>query len=206
DAKTDRVGYFELADGGTLFLDEIGNMPAKQQAKLLRVLQTGEYQRVGSSKTKRVDVRVISATNVDIRQEVAEGRFREDLLYRLNTVEIQLPPLRDRTEDVPALATHFLRSQGGKYGKKKLTGHDREPLQAMMEHSWPGNSRELEHTIERAVLMAVGPQIRADDLGLRGRGDGAARLEEMTLEEAEKHLIQKALARYQGNVSRAAEG
>jgi DNA-binding NtrC family response regulator len=205
DAKTDRVGYFELADGGTLFLDEIGNMPAKQQAKLLRVLQTGEFQRVGSSKTKRVDVRVISATNVDIRQEVAEGRFREDLLYRLNTVEIHLPPLRDRPEDVPALALHFLKRQGGKYGKKKLTGLDREALQAMVEHSWPGNIRELEHTIERAVLMSLGPQIRAEDLGLRSRGDGGARLEEMTLEEAEKYLIQKALGRYQSNVSRAAD-
>jgi DNA-binding NtrC family response regulator len=205
DAKTDRVGYFELADGGTLFLDEIGNMPPKQQSKLLRVLQTGEFQRVGSSKTKRVDVRVISATNVDIRQEVAEGRFREDLLYRLNTVEIHLPPLRERGEDIAALAVHFLKRETAKYGKK-LTGMDREALQAMMEHSWPGNIRELEHTLERAVLMATGQQIRADDLGLRGRGDGAARLEEMTLEEAEKYLIQKALGRYQGNVSRAAEG
>jgi DNA-binding NtrC family response regulator len=205
DAKTDRVGYFELADGGTLFLDEIGNMPQKQQSKLLRVLQTGEFQRVGSSKTRRVDVRVVSATNVDIRQEVAEGRFREDLLYRLNTVEIHLPPLRDRGEDIAALATHFLKREAARYGKK-LGGLDREALQAMMEHTWPGNIRELEHVLERAVLMASGSQIRADDLGLRGRGDGSARLEEMTLEEAEKYLIQKALARYQSNVSRAAEG
>jgi DNA-binding NtrC family response regulator len=205
DAKTDRVGYFELADGGTLFLDEIGNMPQKQQSKLLRVLQTGEFQRVGSSKTRRVNVRVVSATNVDIRQEVAEGRFREDLLYRLNTVEIHLPPLRDRGEDIAALAMHFLKREATRYGKK-LGGLDREALQAMMEHTWPGNIRELEHVLERAVLMASGPQIRADDLGLRGRGDGAARLEEMTLEEAEKYLIQKALARYQSNVSRAAEG
>jgi DNA-binding NtrC family response regulator len=205
DAKTDRVGYFELADGGTLFLDEIGNMPPKQQAKLLRVLQTGEFQRVGSSKQRRVDVRVISATNVDIRQEVAEGRFREDLLYRLNTVEIHLPPLRDRPEDVAPLAMHFIKRQAGKYGKKKLLGLEREAVQALMEHSWPGNIRELEHAIERGVLMAMGPQIRAEDLGLRGRGDGAARLEEMTLEEAEKYLIQKALARYQSNVSRAAD-
>jgi DNA-binding NtrC family response regulator len=205
DAKADRVGYFELADGGTLFLDEIGNMPAKQQSKLLRVLQTGEFQRVGSSKTKRVDVRVISATNVDIRQEVAEGRFREDLLYRLNTVEIHLPPLRERPEDIGPLSLHFLKRQAGKYGKTKLAGLEREAVQAMLEHSWPGNIRELEHTMERAVLMAQGQQIRTDDLGLRGRGDGAARLEEMTLEDAEKYLIQKALGRYQGNVSRAAE-
>jgi DNA-binding NtrC family response regulator len=205
DAKADRVGYFELADGGTLFLDEIGNMPAKQQSKLLRVLQTGEFQRVGSSKTKRVDVRVISATNVDIRQEVAEGRFREDLLYRLNTVEIHLPPLRERPEDIGPLSLHFLKRQAGKYGKTKLAGLEREAVQAMLEHSWPGNIRELEHTMERAVLMAQGQQIRTDDLGLRGRGDGAARLEEMTLEDAEKYLIHKALGRYQGNVSRAAE-
>jgi DNA-binding NtrC family response regulator len=205
DAKTDRVGYFEMADGGTLFLDEIGNLPPKQQAKLLRVLQMGEFQRVGSSKTRRVDVRVVSATNVDIRNEVAEGRFREDLLYRLNTVEIHLPPLRDRAEDIPALAMHFLQRQAGKYGKRKLLGLEREAVQALLEHAWPGNIRELEHAIERAVLMAVGPQVRAEDLGLRGRGDGAARLEEMTLEEAEKYLIQKALSRYQSNVSRAAD-
>jgi DNA-binding NtrC family response regulator len=204
DAKTDRVGYFELADGGTLFLDEIGNMPAKQQAKLLRALQSGEFQRVGSSKTRRADVRVFSATNVDIRREVAEGRFREDLLYRLNTVEIHLPPVRDRQDDVPALATHFLRKYAGRYGKK-LSGIDREAMQAMREYTWPGNVRELEHVLERAILMAQTAHVRAEDLGLRGRPDGVARLEEMTLDDAERYLIQKALGRYQGNVSRAAE-
>jgi DNA-binding NtrC family response regulator len=204
DAKTDRVGYFELADRGTIFLDEIGNMPASQQAKLLRVLQTGEFQRVGSSKTKIVDVRVIAATNVDIRREVEEGRFREDLLYRLNTVEIQLPPLRDRREDIPPLAAHFLKRTAARYGKA-LTGFDREALNALHEYAWPGNIRELEHVIERAVLMAQGTQIRQEDLGLRGRSDSAARLEQMTLDEAERYLIQKALGRFQGNVSRAAE-
>jgi DNA-binding NtrC family response regulator len=204
DAKTDRVGYFELADGGTLFLDEIGNMPPKQQAKLLRALQSGEFQRVGSSKTRRGDVRVISATNVDIRKETAEGRFREDLLYRLNTVEVHIPPLRDRHEDIPILATHFLRRQVARYNKK-ITGFEREAMQAMIEYSWPGNVREVEHAVERAVLMSHGPQIRADDLGLRGRADGTSRLEEMTLEDAERYLIQKALSRFDGNVSRAAE-
>jgi DNA-binding NtrC family response regulator len=204
DAKTDRVGYFELADGGTLFLDEIGNMPAKQQAKLLRALQSGEFQRVGSTKTRRADVRVLSATNADIGREVAEGRFREDLLYRLNTVEIDLPPMRDRQEDIPTLATHFLRRQAARYGKK-LGGVEREAMQAMLEYSWPGNVRELEHVMERAVLMAQGSNIRAEDLGLRGRVDGGSRLEEMTLEDAEKFLIQKALGRFQGNVSRAAD-
>ena len=204
DAKMDRVGYFELADGGTLFLDEIGNMPPKQQAKLLRVLQTGEFQRVGSSKTRRVDVRVISATNVDIRQEVAEGRFREDLLYRLNTVEIHLPALRERAEDIAALGAHFLAEQIGRY-KKKITGFDREATHAMRGYAWPGNIRELQHVVERAVLMATGSLIRAEDLGLRGRADGASRLEEMKLEDAEKFLIQKAIGRCQGNVSRAAD-
>jgi DNA-binding NtrC family response regulator len=204
DAKTDRVGYFELADGGTLFLDEIGNMPPKQQAKLLRALQSGEFQRVGSSKTRRADVRVISATNVDIGKEVAESRFREDLLYRLNTVEIDIPPLRDRHEDIPVLATHFLRKQVKRYGKR-ITGIEREAMLAMAEYLWPGNVRELEHVIERAVLMAQGGLIRAEDLGLRGRADGVSRLEEMTLEDAEKYLIQKALARYASNVSRAAD-
>ena len=204
DAKTDRVGYFELADGGTLFLDEIGNMPPKQQAKLLRVLQTGEFQRVGSSKTRHVDVRVFAATNVDIHKEVAEGRFREDLLYRLNTVEIHLPPLRERQEDVSSLAVHFLRAKADKYARK-FSGFDREALTAMLEYRWPGNIRELEHVVERSILMAQGQQIRAEDLGLRPRVEGAGRLEEMTLDDAEKYLIQKSLARYQGNVSRAAE-
>src|SRR5690606_6766226 len=182
DARSDRVGYFELADRGTLFLDEIGNMPAGQQAKLLRVLQTGEFQRVGSSRTQRVDVRVISATNVDIRREVDEGRFREDLLYRLNTVEIHLPPLRERTEDIPRLATHFLERSAGRY-RKPIRGFEPEALRQLAAHSWPGNVRELEHAIERAVLMATGDVIRVDDLGLRPRATDAAavRLEEMTL-------------------------
>ena len=205
DAKTDRVGYFELADSGTLFLDEIGNMPLSQQAKLLRVLQTGEFQRVGSSRTRRVDVRVISATNVDIQKEVAEGRFREDLLYRLNTVEIHLPPLRERREDIPLLANHFLAQQARRYGKQ-VTGFDADAMRALMAHPWPGNVRELEHTVERAVLLARGEQVRVEDLGLRTRApEGAVRLEEMPLAEAEKHLIRLALERYDGNVSRAAQ-
>ncbi|HEX7089285.1 MAG TPA: sigma-54 dependent transcriptional regulator [Longimicrobiales bacterium] len=205
DAKADRVGYFELADTGTIFLDEIGNMPQSQQAKLLRVLQTGEFQRVGSSRTRRVDVRVISATNVDIRKEVAEGRFREDLLYRLNTVEIHLPPLRERREDIPLLATHFLRRQARRYGKQ-VAGFEQEAMQALLAHPWPGNVRELEHTVERAILLARGAQIRVEDLGLTPRvSEGTVRLEEMPLAEAEKYLIQQALARYDGNVSRAAQ-
>ena len=204
DAKSDRVGYVELADQGTLFLDEIGTMPPGQQAKLLRVLQTGEFQRVGTSRVRRADLRVIAATNVDISREVAEGRFREDLLYRLNTVEIHLPPLRERAEDIPRLAMHFLADIKSRYGKR-LTGIDADALQMLVGYSWPGNVRELAHVMERAVLMATGDQIRADDLGLRGRPDGAARLEEMTLDEVERFVIRRALARSQGNVSRAAD-
>ncbi|HEX7049875.1 MAG TPA: sigma-54 dependent transcriptional regulator [Longimicrobiales bacterium] len=204
DAKADRAGYFELADGGTLFLDEIGNLPASQQAKLLRVLQTGEFQRVGSSRTRRVDVRVIAATNVDIGKEVAEGRFREDLLYRLNTVEIHLPPLRDRPEDIPRLAAHFLAHAAARYGRT-FTGFAPDALQQMAAHRWPGNVRELEHAVERAVLMAQGEMIRAEDLGLRPRAETGPRLEEMTLDEVERYLIRRALERHDGNVSRAAE-
>ncbi|MBV9774631.1 MAG: sigma-54-dependent Fis family transcriptional regulator [Gemmatimonadetes bacterium] len=205
DARTDRVGAFELADGGTLFLDEIGTMPHDQQAKLLRVLQTGELQRVGSSKTRRVDVRVLSATNTDLPQAVAEGRFREDLLFRLNTVEIHLPPLRERREDVPLLAMHFLRRQADQY-RKHLTGFEPEAMQALLAYGWPGNVRELEHTIERAVLLAQGTQIAPEDLNLRPRRSaGSVPLDELSLEDVERVLIRKALERHAGNVSQAAE-
>ncbi len=203
DAKTDRVGRFELADGGTLFLDEIGNMSMPQQAKLLRVLQAGEMERVGSSRSRRVDVRVVSATNADVRGEVATGRFREDLLYRLNTVEIQLPPLRARREDIPVLAAHFLARHAARY-RKPLHGFAPDALQALLAHPWPGNVRELDHAVERAALMAQGDTVRAVDLALRVEGQGQAALEDMTLEAVEKVLIQKALARWSGNVSHAA--
>ena len=204
DARTDRVGYFELADGGTLFLDEIGNLTLNQQAKLLRVLQTGEMQRVGSSRSRRVDVRVLAATNTDLAKAVAGGDFREDLLYRLNTVELHLPPLRERREDIPALASHFLQKQAKRY-EKQLGGFDNEALNAMLDHPWPGNVRELEHVIERSVLMAHGDKIQPEDLGLRAPRAGAALLEGMTLDDAERYLIQKALERFDGNVSRAAD-
>jgi DNA-binding NtrC family response regulator len=203
DAKTDRVGRFELADGGTLFLDEIGNMTMTQQAKLLRVLQTGELERVGSSRTRRVDARIIAATNADLRAEVAAGRFREDLVYRLNTVEIRLPPLRERRDDVPLLAAHFLAKHATRY-RKPLRAFEPQALQALLSHPWPGNVRELDHVVERAVLMATGPQVRAADLALHVERAGPAALEDMTLEGVEKVLIQKALARWDGNVSHAA--
>jgi DNA-binding NtrC family response regulator len=204
DAKTDRVGRFELADGGTLFLDEIANVPLSLQPKLLRVLQTGEFERVGSSKTRRVDVRILSATNANIGQEVESGRFRQDLLFRLNTVEIHLPPLRDRREDIPLLAEHFLRQHAQRY-RKEAQGFDAAAMQMLKEHQWPGNIRELEHVVERALLMARSFLINANDLGLRPAQDGARRLEEMSLEEVESFLIKKTLARFDGNVNRAAE-
>ena len=204
DAKTDRVGRFELADGGTIFLDEIGNVPLALQAKLLRVLQTGDVERVGSSKARHVDVRVISATNVVLHEEVSAGRFREDLLFRLNTIELHLPALRERREDIPPLAMHFLRRHAARY-RKQLGGFDAGAMQVLLEHPWPGNIRELDHAVERAVLLAQTDNVRAHDLALRGATPAAARLEDLTLEEVERLLIQKALGRYEGNVSRAAQ-
>jgi DNA-binding NtrC family response regulator len=204
DAKSDRVGCFELADQGTLFLDEIANITPHQQARLLRVLETGEIQRVGSSKIRKVDVRVLSATNADLQEAVREGRFREDLLYRLNTVELHLPALRERREDIPALAHHFLRLEAAHYDKR-LEGFSEDAMAALVRHQWPGNVRELEHAVERAVLMARGARIEAADLALRARGAGGeAGMEELTLEAAERVLIEKALERFEGNVSKAA--
>lgn len=204
DAKADRIGRFELADEGTLFLDEIGNLTASQQAKLLRVLQSGELERVGSSRTRTVDVRVISATNADLRAEVATGRFREDLLFRLNTVEIHLPPLRDRRDDIPALALHFLQMHAARY-RKHITGIHPEALRLLMSWSWPGNVRELAHAIERATLLAEADVIRSADLALGSSGSAQVRLEDMSLEDVEKVLVMKALARFDGNVTLAAQ-
>lgn len=203
DAKADRVGRFELADNATIFLDEIANLPFNLQAKLLRVLETGEMERVGSSKTRRVNVRVISATNANLHADAAEGRFRQDLLYRLNTVEIHLPPLRERREDIPLLATHTLAQMARRY-RKPITGFDPAATRALREHPWTGNVRELNHVIERAVLMARESLIRAGDLALRAAADTPSRLDDMSLEEVEAFLIKKALARHQGNVSQAA--
>jgi len=204
DAKADRQGRFELADGGTLFLDEIANVPPSQQTKLLRVLETGEFERVGSSKTRRSDARFISATNADLHADVAAGKFRQDLLFRLNTVEIHLPPLRERPEDLQPLAEHFLRNRVRKY-RKAIEGFEAGALAQLRQHAWPGNVRELEHVVERAALMARGSLIQAADLGLRAPAGESPRLEEMSLEEVEAHLIQRTLARCGGNAMKAAE-
>ena len=205
DARADRIGRFELADGSTLFLDEIANVPLNLQAKLLRVLETGEMERVGSSKTRRVDARVLAATNADVNAEVAAGRFRQDLLFRVNTIEIHLPPLRDRREDINLLAHHFLRGYAQRY-RKAVTGFDAAAVQALREHPWPGNVRELDHAVERGVLLAQDTLVRSADLGLRSSpAAGSLRLEEMSLEEVERYLVQKTLARFEGNVSHAAK-
>jgi len=205
DARNDRIGRFELANGGTLFLDEIANIPIRQQAKILRVLETGELERVGSSRTQSVDVRVLSATNANLRQDCAEGRFREDLLFRLNTVELLLPPLRDRREDIPALAGHFLARHATRY-RRSIQGLEPAALQMMLQYAWPGNVRELDHTIERAVLMARGTHIEATDLALHGqRSTAPTTMDDMSLEAVEAILIRKALARVGGNVSQAAD-
>jgi DNA-binding NtrC family response regulator len=200
----ERLGRFELADGGTLFLDEIANVPPAQQAKLLRVLQTGEYERVGSSRTRRTSVRLVSASNADLRAEVAAGRFREDLLFRIDTVEIRLPPLRERREDIALLGSWFLERHAQRYGRR-LEGFEPEAMEALLAHPWPGNVRELEHAVERAVLLAVGDRVRAADLGLRpAEGGGVSALETLTLDQVERELIRRALKRYDGNVSEAA--
>ncbi len=203
DARSDRVGRFEMAEGGTLFLDEIANLSLNLQAKLLRTIETGEFERVGSSKTRRVDVRIFSATNADLHTAVAEGRFRQDLLFRLNTIEIHLPALRERREDIPLLAAHFLRQHAEHY-RKAIHGFEEGAMKALLAHTWPGNVRELDHAVERAVLMAQVETIRAVDLGLRTGREGPPRLEEMSLEDVEALLIKKALARFDGNVSHAA--
>ncbi len=203
DAKTDRAGRFELADGGTLFLDEIANAPSALQAKLLRVLETGEFERVGSSRTQRVDVRILSATNAELPKEVAAGRFRQDLLFRLNTFELHLPTLRERREDIAPLAAHFLEAHARKY-RKALVGFEEAALRALEQHPWPGNVRELDHAVERAVLMATGPAIAASDLLLNATPSADRTLDELGLEDVEALLIRKALARH-GTATAAAE-
>ncbi len=203
DAKGDRTGRFELADGGTIFLDEIGNAPLALQSKLLRVLETGEFERVGSSRSQKVDVRVISATNTNLEEAVASGRFRQDLRFRLNTIEVHLPPLRERPEDIAPLASHFLAQHAQRY-HKDLRGLGAETLRLLEQHPWPGNIRELDHAIERAVLMATEGTLSPMDLMLSPRKGGSPSLQDLSIEEMEGVLIRKALDRY-GSATAAAE-
>ena len=204
DARTDRIGRFELANGGTLFLDEIANVPMRQQAKLLRVLETGELERVGSSQTRRVDVRILSATNALLHDEAKAGNFREDLLFRINTVEIHLPALRDRREDIPLLAAHFLNRSRTRY-RKQVSGFSTAAMQHMMQYPWPGNVRELEHTVERAVLLCRSEEIEPANLAIAAQKSAPQSFENMSIDDVEALLIRKVLRRCDGNISQAAE-
>ena len=206
DARYDRIGCFEMADEGTLFLDEIANMPVRLQAKLLRVLQTGEVQRVGSSRLRYVNVRVLSATNADLQAEIGAGRFREDLLYRLNTVVIHLPPLRERRDDIESLASHFLAHYAARY-RKPVTAFDEQAAAALRTHNWPGNVRELAHSIERAVLMVepAASSVGVRDLGLPPAPRGGEAAMPQSLEDAERLFIEKVLAQHRGDVRAAAQ-
>jgi DNA-binding NtrC family response regulator len=204
DARADRVGRFKVADGGTLFLDEIATIPLNLQPKLLRALESGQFEPVGSSRTSHVNVRILSATNADLGREVSEGRFRPDLLYRLNTVEIRVPPLRDRKEDIPLLAVRFLHGYVARY-RKPVSGFDNACLQVLMNCPWPGNVRELDHTVERAVLMAGDSVIRASDLGLSAEAGPAQQTDQMTLDDMERAAIRNALARAGGDITKAAK-
>ncbi|QEE25921.1 sigma-54-dependent Fis family transcriptional regulator [Rhodanobacter glycinis] len=204
DAKGERIGRFELADGGTLFLDEIGNVPAAQQPKLLRVLEDGEFERLGSSRTQRVDVRLVSATNADLAAEVAEGRFRRDLMYRLNTLEVRLPPLRERVEDILPLARAFLARSAARYGRDGLQ-LAASAERALMAWRWPGNVRELQHLMERAALLAEHDQVSAGALSFGAPPEPAQDIDGMTLEQAEAWLVKRALERHDGNLQHAAD-
>ncbi|MBV1775112.1 sigma-54 dependent transcriptional regulator [Burkholderiaceae bacterium DAT-1] len=209
DAKEDRMGRFELAEGGTLFLDEIGNLPLNQQAKLLQVLETRQFERLGSSRPQHANVRLITATNADLPALVTHGRFRQDLLYRLNSIVIHMPPLRERHEDIPLLARHFLHHHARQHGKP-LRELDVLAIQVLQSHSWPGNVRELSHCMERAALLATGAVIQAGDLGLAVHGPSTTTpaddvLDSLSLEDAEKWLIRMALKRHDGNAQAAAE-
>jgi DNA-binding NtrC family response regulator len=203
DAKTDRVGRFELADGGTLFLDEIANIPVAQQARLLRVLEDGHFERLGSSRTLRADVRVLAATNADVQAEIEAGRFRSDLLYRLNTINIHLTPLRERGDDIVRLAQRFLERHAQRY-RRAVAAFSDAAISAMRRYPWPGNVRELSHVIERAVLMAHGKSIAPADLRLDA-ASAASDVRPMTLEDIEQQAIRAALARHGSNVVAAAD-
>jgi DNA-binding NtrC family response regulator len=206
DAKGDRIGRFELAEAGSLFLDEIANMSLAQQAKLLRVLEEREYEKVGSSRTQKADVRLITATNAELERAVGAGQFRQDLLFRLNTVEIRLPPLRERREDIVPMAESYLIAHAKRYQKLGLS-FEQSALDALLRYPWPGNVRELNHVLERAVLLCSEKHISAQDLQLQLDPQQAPPkvLDHMTLDEAEQLLIRQALERYQGNIMQAAE-
>lgn len=206
DARTDRMGRFEAASGGTLFLDEIGNLSLPMQAKLLTALQNREIFRLGSNKAVSVDIRLVSATNQPLKKMVGEGNFRQDLLYRLNTVEIHLPPLRDRLEDIPLLVHHFLNQYAQKYHRTSI-GIPEYVIRKLQKYHWPGNVRELQHAVERAVIMSEGTVLRSADFAFLLEAEEEEKLEGTTLhlDSLEKWAIQRALRKHHGNISKAAD-
>lgn len=206
DAKEDRAGRFEMANGGTLFLDEIGNLSMPLQAKLLTVIQNRRVSRVGSNKEVQIDIRLICATNMPLYEMVKENKFRQDLLYRINTIEIEIPPLRDRFEDIPLLANYYLKHYSTKY-EKQVSKISDAALTRMHKHTWPGNIRELQHAIERAVILCNSSVLQPEDFNFSqpfGKEDGQLSLEQYNLEEVEKLLIRKVLKKFNGNITQAA--
>ena len=206
DAKEHRAGRFEAASGGSLFLDEIGNIPIELQVKLLNVLETREVARVGSNKKIPVDIRLVCATNEDIHKMVSENKFRQDLLYRINTVEIHLAPLRERAEDIPLLTEHFLTIFKRKYNKPDIS-IGAETMQKLQHYNWPGNIRELQHAIERAIILGENDELQPSDFFFTTTSalEQSADFENYNLEEIEKNVIRKVLGKYEGNVTKAAK-
>jgi len=202
DAREDRIGKFEAASNSTLFLDEIGNLSLQAQAKILRVLQNRSVCRVGSNRQKKINIRLITATNCDIMKMVKEGRFREDLLYRINTIMIEVPPLRDRVDDIPVLANHFLRDYSSRYGRGEMK-ISIQALEKLSTYDWPGNVRELQHAIEKAVILSDSPVLKPTDF-IFNPAPARSSHGEMTLEEMERRLIADSLKRQSGNISAAA--
>jgi DNA-binding NtrC family response regulator len=204
DARADRIGRMQAADGGTLFLDEVGNLPLHLQPKLLTALEQRRVVPVGGNKPVPIDIRVVAATNLPSERLADETRFRQDLLFRLNTVEINLPALRDRREDIPLLAAHFLAKSRARY-RKQVSGFSPSAMQQMMQYPWPGNVRELEHTVERAVLLCRSDEIEPSNLAITSSRSSMQSFENMSIDEVEALLIRKVLRRCDGNISQAAE-
>lgn len=205
DARKAKAGRMEVASGGTLFLDEIGNLSLPMQAKLLTAIEKRQISRLGATDIIPIDVRLISATNVNIRELVEEGNFRQDLLYRINTIEITIPPLRERGEDVLLLADYFLQRYTHKY-KKEINGLSREAKQKLMRYHWPGNVRELQHAIERAIILSDSPLLKPANFMLQPQLEKRVNTDEiLNLEQLERNAIERAMKRSEGNLSRAAE-